>query len=39
MTNHFCVIVLFEYICDMDHESHAKIKLIMIEMQRSMVHV
>jgi len=27
MTNRFCVIVLFEYPCDTDHESDAKIKL------------
>jgi len=24
MTNHFCVTVFFEYLCDMDHESDAK---------------
>jgi len=26
MTNHFCIIVLFEYSCDMDHESDVKFK-------------
>jgi len=30
MTNHFCVIVLFEYPCNVDHESDAKIKMIKI---------
>ena len=29
ITNHFCVIVLFEYPCDMDCESDAKIILLM----------
>jgi len=24
MINHFCIIVLFEYPCHMDHESDAK---------------
>jgi len=23
MTNHFCVLVLFDYPCDMDHESES----------------
>ena len=27
MTNHICVIALFEYTCDMDHETDAKIKI------------
>jgi len=27
MTNHFCV-VLFQCLCDMDHESNAKIKIV-----------
>jgi len=28
VAKHFCVIVLFEYTCDMDHESDAKILLL-----------
>jgi len=30
MTNRFCVLVLFDYPCDMDHESESKYILLLL---------